>query len=424
MATHFSQEKEWAPSNRSEKFYATGGNQNRDPPRTMPLWYALGYKVEEILQNLTYKQIFDLREVNSMWHKVAVKLINKGCQHTLEKFDRTFKYLERVNAECKFGDANRYRTAYYEHLFHLTWSYLEIIQSEFKLTAACIQRYYGNHEDICVCNVNYLDYVNWLISRIYKYPWRDLANELLYDPALDRCHLDTFRFLTKNFIIDFHYHIEMPLNNNCSVSGAKIVDILDTLLERPDYVVKKVHFQEYDLSTKLIKYKATYTLYNAWFSQIIDPNSSTSSGRSCFNNIHYFHYLRFVRLVRYHNRFTSEIIHERRMGRSEFNDDTSSPVGIKLIGNGANNGYVYDYGCMNDCMKRIKYSDRIQDTRLEFSIDLTSSFRQSSMELQDYLKSNHRDLDYESRELQMTIEVINKFSVVTELPEQWSIQIP
>ncbi|KAI5694092.1 hypothetical protein M8J76_003322 [Diaphorina citri] len=382
----------------------------------------MSHIIEEILKNLTYQQIFELRTVNSMWHSICVKLINKGCFTILKKFHYAFKHLEQINKECQFSDEKRYPTTDYQHLFHLTWSNLELIQSEFELTTTCVRRYYTNHQNLCVFDYKLLDHTVWLISRVYKYPWRELSKDLtLVEPALDRYHVDEFRTLCKTCQIRFHYYIEKPLNENVSVSGAKIIDILDTLLERPSCAVKTVHLQEYDPGTKLISYKATYTLQNAWFSST--PLHPPTDIPDTFNAIQYFHYIRLVRLVRYHNRFTLEIIHKDRMGRSEFWDDITSPNGITFTGQGENNGFYYHYGCLNDKMKLIKFRDRNPDIRLELCVNLTSSYLLSSVCLQQYLRSNHRDLDYEMRQLLMRLDVVNTFSLHSQSPEQWSIEI-
>lgn len=379
--------------------------------------------IEDILKNMTYKQVFEMREINSAWHTICIKLINKGCFEINTKFENAFKYLEKIHSECKFYDEKRFTTFFYQHLLDLTWSYLELIQSEFHLTLACVGRYFSNHQNICVFDSLILDHTAWLISRVYKYPWYELGRDIeVFDPALDRCHSDQYRHFSKLCQLRFNYHIERPINENVTVSGAKIVDILDVLLERPSCPVKTVHLQEYNQDTKLVTYKATYTLYNGWFSRQRLPETEDDTADD-FNSSQYFLYVRLVRLVRYHNRFTLEIIHRNRMGRSEFWDDESSPSGITFTGKGDNDSYHYHYGCLNDKMKQIKFRDRKPDIRLELSVTLTSSYLMTSVCLQEYLRSNYRDLDYETRQLHLKLDVSNTFSLLHQAPEEWSIQI-
>lgn len=382
--------------------------------------------IEDILKNMTYQQIFEKRQVDSTWHSICTKLVNKGCFDMKRKFEECFQYLDQIHSECKFYDGNRYNTFFFQHLLDLTRSYLELIQFEFNLTLACVGRYFKNHEHICLFDCRLLDHTACLISRVYKFPWHDENRMLtIFDPALDRHHADQYRYLSKQCQLKFNYHVERPINVDKNVSGAKLVDILDALLERPSYPVKNIHWQEYSVDTKLIQYKATYTLYNAWFRREriaeVEDTSSTS-----FNSFHYFLYIRLIRLARYHNRFTLEAIHKERMSRCEFWDDERAPSGITFSGKGDNDGYSYKYACLNDKMKHIKFrhESSIPEIRLDLVVTLTSSYVSGSMNLQEYLRSNYRDLDYETRRLQMKLEVFNHHTSSNDTPNDWSFQIP
>ncbi|EFA07736.1 uncharacterized protein LOC103314581 [Tribolium castaneum] len=303
--------------------------KRKNPIMLMPL---------EILQNvfkfITYQELSEkVRKVNRKFKLAAEDLLNKTFKSLAKKLQHltatTFKAIEATQDDMEIKCLCR--------LLNL----LDIINFQQTVIMATIWRYVYNEfyrtPKSCMYGGLILDLFEHFLYKFTTKPYQIYGPAVVKDYALPE-DVKHIIHLTKNFCIHFDKVSEEPIKNALSVSGCKIVDLLDCAT----YASKNVIFERITGNTFSAKY--CYYLQNAWFVAFGIPPDKEMSLKQKQRMMH----MRIRRIILAHTEMFMQQNHYERETLVRANPIIKKPSVVVYTGYGDVHDTFFCYGAMND----------------------------------------------------------------------------
>ncbi|KAJ3646283.1 hypothetical protein Zmor_023876 [Zophobas morio] len=303
--------------------------KRKNPIMLMPL---------EILQNvfkfITYHELSEkVRKVNRKFKLAAEDLLNKSFK-TLSKKLQNLTVTVLKAMECTEDDME------IKCLCRLL-NLLDIINFQQTVIMATIWRYvynefYRTHRS-CMYGGLILDLYDLILYKFTMNPYQIYGPAVVKDYALPE-EIKHVIHLTKNFCIHFDKVSEEPIKQPLSISGCKIVDLLDCAT----HAAKNVVFERTTGNTFSAKY--CYYLQNAWFVAFGIPPDKEMSLKQKQRMMH----MRIRRIILAHTEIFMQQHHYEREMLVRPNPIIKKPSVVVYTGYGDVHDTFFCYGAMND----------------------------------------------------------------------------
>ncbi|KOX68919.1 hypothetical protein WN51_06839 [Melipona quadrifasciata] len=239
---------------------------------------------------------------------------------------------------------------------------LQLIKAQYKMLRAVTWRY--THPPIkqqkfprlCFYAGSLLDNLNELLSRISKY------HPSIVGPRAPESSISPFTTICKRFMNFFEKISERRVNRSALISGCKIVDILDCLVEGRQVLFFKVSTNKRNTG-RIVSMKLRYTMKRAWFTCLdvfrkIEENSWRDEQR--------FMYLRLRRLVGSVNEHIFENLHyeHQLLLQIPLTLPLRPPPASTYSGYGEYGGRFFYYGNMNKYAYETKFVHTVNTANL------------------------------------------------------------
>ncbi|KAH0810866.1 hypothetical protein GEV33_011924 [Tenebrio molitor] len=292
----------------------------------------------EILQNvfkfITYQELSDrVRKVNRKFKLAAEDLLNKSFKTLSKKLQNltstTFRAIESTQDDMELKCLCR--------LLNL----LDIINFQQTVIMATIWRYVYNEfyrtQKSCMYGGLILDLYDLFLYKFTMKPYQIYGPAVVKDYALPE-EVKHIIHLTKNFCIHFDKVSEEPIKHALSVSGCKILDLLDCAT----YGSRSVIFERATGNTFSAKY--CYFLQNAWFVAFgISPDREMSLKQK-----QRMMHMRIRRIILAHTEmFMQQQQYERELLVRSY-PTMKKPSVVVYTGYGDVHDTFFCYGAMND----------------------------------------------------------------------------
>ncbi|RZC36851.1 uncharacterized protein BDFB_009991 [Asbolus verrucosus] len=349
----------------------------------------------EILQNvfkfITYHELSLLsnfsdkvRKVNRKFKLAAEDLLNKAFKSLSKKLQNLtstiFRAIEITQDDMEIKCLCR--------LLNL----LEIINFQQTVIRATVWRYVYNEfyrtQKSCMYAGLILDLYDIFLHKFTRKPYQIYGPAVVKDYALPE-EVKHIIHLTKNFCIHFDKVTEESIKHSLSVSGCKIVDLLDCA----SYASRRVIFERTSGNTFSAKY--CYFLQNAWFVAFEIPPDKEMSLKQKQRMMH----LRIRRIILAHTEmFMQQHQYEREL-LLRTNPVMKKPSVVVYTGYGDVHDTFFCYGAMNDAayLQKFHLEDNDEDVEDELHNEEIIPNLDELDDLDDFLLIPHLGLDIDIR---------------------------
>ncbi|CAL7938911.1 unnamed protein product [Xylocopa violacea] len=239
---------------------------------------------------------------------------------------------------------------------------LELVKAQYKMLRAVTWRYthpptkHQKFPRLCFYAGSLLDNLNELLGRIAKY------HSSIVDSRTADSSVTSFIGVCKRFMNFFEKVSERRVNRSALISGCKVVDILDCLIEGRQLL----SFKESSNNKRFggtVSMKLKYTMKRAWFTCLeVSKNADENSWR----DEQRFMYLRLRRLVGSVNEHLFENLHYEHelLLQISFTLPLRPPPASTYSGYGEYGGRFFYYGNMNKYAYENKFMHTVSTAHL------------------------------------------------------------
>ncbi|XP_017892002.1 uncharacterized protein LOC108632128 [Ceratina calcarata] len=229
----------------------------------------------------------------------------------------------------------------------------EVIKAQYKMLRAVTWRYThppGKQEKfprLCFYAGSLLDKLNEILARAAKY-----RTSSIRELCTVNADVTAFTSLCKRFMNFFEKVSERRVNKSSLISGCKVIDILDCLVEGRQVLAFKVMSSRHG---ETVNMKLRYTIKRAWFTCLdVTKNADEESWR----DEQRFMYLRLRRLVGSVNEHFFENLHYEKnlLFQIPLTDPLRPPPASTYSGYGEYGGKFFYYGNMNKYAYESKFT--------------------------------------------------------------------
>ncbi|XP_024222248.1 uncharacterized protein LOC100747679 [Bombus impatiens] len=239
---------------------------------------------------------------------------------------------------------------------------LELIKAQYKMLRAVTWRYthpptkQQKFPRLCFYAGSLLDNLNELLSQISKY------HSSIIGPRTAESTISSFIAICKRFMNFFEKVSERRVNRSALISGCKIVDVLDCLVEGRQVLFFKVLSNKRDTG-RIVSMKLKYTMKRAWFTSL---DVSKKAEENSWRDEQRFMYLRLRRLVGSVNEHLFENSHYEHelLLQVPLTLPLRPPPASTYSGYGEYGGRFFYYGNMNKYAYESKFMQTVSTTNL------------------------------------------------------------
>ncbi|ENN71068.1 hypothetical protein D910_12424 [Dendroctonus ponderosae] len=298
-----------------------------------------------------------VRLVNKRFKAVAEDMLNLGFRRTQKQLDNL---ITTTDISLGYTPDDMEVKAISKLMCQL-----EIINLQNSIITSTIWRYMSNKFyktcQTCMYGGKLIDVQELFIRKFLHVPNELFAPAVVKDYALPP-EVTTIIQLTKDFCIHFDKCNEEAIPNSCTLSGCKMLDILDCAR----FAQKRVHFERRTTDSFLAKY--SYYFKNSWFIAIPIPTRKEMEEPQQQRMMH----MRLRRIVLAHN----DMYLQQEQYERELILRPNASLTIKKPGNNVYTGYgdvedtFFYYGVMNDDEGRNELDEEVDELPIEADLDV------------------------------------------------------
>ncbi|KAH1025576.1 hypothetical protein HUJ05_010273 [Dendroctonus ponderosae] len=304
--------------------------------RKNPIMFVPTEVLLNVFKFIPYHELSSVvRLVNKRFKAVAEDMLNLGFRRTQKQLDNL---ITTTDISLGYTPDDMEVKAISKLMCQL-----EIINLQNSIITSTIWRYMSNKFyktcQTCMYGGKLIDVQELFIRKFLHVPNELFAPAVVKDYALPP-EVTTIIQLTKDFCIHFDKCNEEAIPNSCTLSGCKMLDILDCAR----FAQKRVHFERRTTDSFLAKY--SYYFKNSWFIAIPIPTRKEMEEPQQQRMMH----MRLRRIVLAHN----DMYLQQEQYERELILRPNASLTIKKPGNNVYTGYgdvedtFFYYGVMND----------------------------------------------------------------------------
>ncbi|XP_076396374.1 uncharacterized protein LOC100876311 [Megachile rotundata] len=316
--------------------------------------YALDTLPAEVLEMIL--RLLPLRDVAA-----SVRLVSRHCSRVaatvlngafLAAGARLEKLAKRIEGTVKNAKTNPELVARSKAL-----NALELIKAQYKMLRAVTWRYTHPPSKqrafprLCFYAGSLLDDLDELLARIGKF------HASIVDPRTTDSSIGSFVTVSKRFMNFFEKLSERRVNRSALISGCKVVDVLDCLIEGRQVSSFKVMPNKRGTG-RIVDMKLKYVLKRGWFTCL---EVRKNAEENCWRDEQRFMYLRLRRLVGSVNEHLFENLHYEHelMLQIPLTLPLRPPPASTYSGYGEYGGRFFYYGNMNKYAYESKFLNAV-----------------------------------------------------------------